>query len=462
VRFRPMQIGATFDIGFNSDPLTDQNFTSIDRAWHLGTDGIAYVFESGALILPTRAYTTNDIFEIRYDGKFVTYFINGVQWRTIADPAKTFFFDSSFFTPGGGADNVYFGALNPANSSPFVARGQCKVSDESITKVGGTSAWDSDVYSLEGYPTAHVSWKANQTNADLIIGLGVNPGQDSSYTSINFGMQCVSTTSLGAQEGNTFTPLGATYSTSDVLAVTCDGTTISYLKNGVVLRTKTLASVGLPNNTPVFMDSSFAAPNCGVNTLQFGPTTMLQLSDTSQIGLNAASGYVSLIQTGFSITQFITPSGVNASGFADTLQLAFIAGGNPIGVDITADLDFQETETNTGSVKGMFSMTVQVYRVLTTPGWTYAGAVPIGTVVDLKSILDATAQSSSHLWWVRQVITISATDSPAANSVYPYIYLLRLVYSQNGSGGSPFAGGNVIGGHFTANSVAAKIREYKR
>jgi hypothetical protein len=332
VRFRPTQTNVYLMVGLNSDPLTDESYTSLDHVWELSADGIAYIYEAGVLEQPTRAFTTNDIFEIRYDGKFVTYFISGVQWRTIADPGKAFFFDTSFYTPGAAIDNVYFGALNTASTSPFIARGQCKVSDENAMKVGGVFAWDSDVYSLEGYPSAHVSWKCTDITHDMMVGLGTKPGLDSSYSSIDFAWDCASngmaeTFLRGVPHAFSITP----YTPQSVFAVTYDQNTglVKWMKDGVVYDTAgDFTTAGLT----VFADSSFWSPGASLNSLQFGPTTNLKLTDTTQIGQNAATvvvnslifGPVNIYSAGTTITQIGTVSVAAMS--VDTTQVVTIVG----------------------------------------------------------------------------------------------------------------------------------------
>lgn len=282
-RCRPMQTNGDFMFGLNADPLTDQSYASLDHAWRFADDGNSYIYESGSIVQFVRVYTTNDIAEIRYDGKYAIYILSGVEYRRIPDPGKAFFFDCSFFTPGAGADNVYFGALNPANSSPFTVRGQCIVSDESFRKYGGVNAWDSDIFSLEGYPACHVSFKASQTNAGFMIGLGTSPGLNSSYTSINFAMYCADNGAVGAYENGVSKQAFGSYSISDVFAVTYDGSSVAYKINNVTVRTVALVGATL------FLDSSFAGPGAGANTVQYGPGAELQLADTAQLGLNSAT-----------------------------------------------------------------------------------------------------------------------------------------------------------------------------
>lgn len=452
VRCRPVQTNRGLMVGLNSDPQTDQSYVSIDHAWYISADGTAYIYESGVLIQPTRAYTTNDIFEIRYDGKFATYFINGVQWRTVADPGKAFFFDSSFSTPGAAIDNVYFGALNPANSSPFIARGQCKVSDESFTKVGGATAWDSDIYSLEGYPAAHISFKANQTNADFIIGFSISPGLDQSFASVNAGFDCVAGGTIRAVLGagaNIVT--GATYTTSDLLALTYDGITVTWLKNGVSIYSSTLAaSVGsalAPPNTPVFLDSSFFTPGAGANTVQFGPTTQFQLADTAQLGNNASGTVVSLTTNGVGSGSILKSSGTS---FVDLpVGSTVTAEGYPFGVDIQVDLQFRAFSGNT--TMGLSAYTLQIYR--TVGG---GGATAVGAPFDLHAVLvtePIIIVGGTNAWSGHQLATLSAVDVPPNGLVQ---YEIRLSWTTDAG-----SAGTVSGDYFAA-AGATKIREYKR
>lgn len=377
VRFRPLQLGLALDIGLNSDPLTDQNFTSIDHAWHLSPDGTAYVFESGALILPTRPYTTSDIFEIKYDGKYVTYFISGVQWRTVQDPRKVFFMDSSFFSPGAGVDNVYFGALNPANSSPFVARGQCTVSDENAMKVGGVNGWDSDVYSLEGYPTCHITFKANQTNALLAIGFSEAPGASQDANAIKFGFVLNTDGTYREILNGSIGGASGTYDTTTLFALTYDGGTILPLVNGVSIDPHGDSTT---QNRIYFMDSSFYSSGGGVNSLQFGPTTTLKLTDTSQIGSNATTTVL--------VSTVAGPTDARRDPPTDKVTVASISTVGPYVTDadivVTAQgfLDFKAgaslPEQCQGEIQNQAEFTA-------TSGSPYSGAILASTGAGLES-----------------------------------------------------------------------------
>lgn len=319
LRFTASQTNAYVAVGFNTNPTADQNYTGIPYAWMPQPDGNAYIYQSGNLVFSTGPYTTSTKFEIRYDGKYVTFYRDSVQWWTVAAPAKVFFLDSSFYTPGAAVDNVYFGALNPANSSPFIARGGCTVSDESAMKSGGVDGvYDSDMYSLEGFPTCHFSCKANQTNAYMMIGLTESPGGVQNYNDFKWGWYLKpdgTYIELNRPSGGGNPTLGGaigTYDKTTVFGVTYDGTTVNPTINGVNVDPHTdLSFIG----QTYFLHTVFFNLGSGFNTLQWGPTTQFQLADTTQIGQNAATEIYLASSNTASAFSVVGAGGHNPFGF---------------------------------------------------------------------------------------------------------------------------------------------------
>jgi hypothetical protein len=457
LRFRPMQGNgqADFFVGFNSDPLTDQSYTSLDLAWHIGNG--ADIWQSGHLILPTGTFDTNTIFEIRYDSKYATFLRNGVQWWTVAVPNKAFFFDSSFATPGAAIDNVYFGSLNPANSSPYLARGQCNVSDESFTKVGGASAWDSDIYSLEGYPTAHISFKANQTTAYFDIGFSINPGANQDYTSVGFGLYCTGAGTLSFQTGSSITNLSVPYTTSDLLALTYDGTNMTLLKNNSSIYTNTImGTIGVPAGTPVFLDSSFNTPGGGANTVQFGPTTQFQIADTFQVGLNAIS---TILSSSGGVSGSGTIATTSGSAFIDFFDVGIVTSGWVIAMDFQFDIQFRIFAGNSSpTIMGLSALSLQVVRYVAGAGAT-GSFTAVGASFDLFGVLQnvtALTVAGVPCYPARQLVTFSLTDVPPASAATTW-YGLRLSWTVNGASSA-----GTIKADYIAGAYAYKFREYKR
>ena len=94
--------------GLNSDPLTDNNFSSIDYAIYLDA-GTIRVYESGSFKSSHGTYTTSDIFYIIYDGSRVAYYKNDVRFKiTDVTPGTKLHLDSSYYNTNLGA-YLYFG-----------------------------------------------------------------------------------------------------------------------------------------------------------------------------------------------------------------------------------------------------------------------------------------------------------------------------------------------------------------
>lgn len=330
LRFNACQTNAAIMIGLNSDPLTNENFNTLDFSWYAGEDGNAYIYENGALVATVPGgYSTSTLFHIKYDGKYVTYLLDSVTWRTVPAPGKVLYFDCSFFTPGGAVQNVYFGLLNPASSSPFVVRGNCYVSGETfgkkITSNGGALGWsDSDIYSLEGYPTCHLSVKPNDTTGIYMIGLTTTPGVlPINYTNIAYAFELDAGAFLRIFESGTLVTTLGTYSAADVVSIVYDNAFIVYYWNNVAVR-----SVHAPGQV-LFLTGTFYQPGGGCNSVDFGPTPTVRITDTQQLGGNAATSVIVATLAGPFDTRRV-PTGVPGADAAN------IAGAITIGPYTTA------------------------------------------------------------------------------------------------------------------------------
>jgi hypothetical protein len=117
VGFQPLQTTAEFAIGLNTDPATDDGYTSLDYCWKFDGAGNAQPCESGTPQGSSFTYAANDVFQITYQGTTVTYLQNGTTQRTATVAANLqLWLDSAFKTVGGKATNVTFaGAGTGAN-----------------------------------------------------------------------------------------------------------------------------------------------------------------------------------------------------------------------------------------------------------------------------------------------------------------------------------------------------------
>ncbi len=96
--------------GLNSDPTTDESYTSLDYAWYLQSDATCYIYESGTSVASLGSWSTGDVFVVLYDGVHVSYYRNGALARvTNAAAGLTLFLDSSFYEVNTTLSNIRFG-----------------------------------------------------------------------------------------------------------------------------------------------------------------------------------------------------------------------------------------------------------------------------------------------------------------------------------------------------------------
>lgn len=268
--------------GLNSDPQLNLTYTSIDFAWNLSSVGTTFIYENGSPIDTYGPYTASTVFGITYDGETVRYLKDGIVVRATKALGRVLYFDSSFDTPFGKVTSVRFqsGTRVPTASS-FIARSSCVVAGDTIEKVGGIAAWNSDVYSLEGYTEgAFCSGRPGRIDCAFMIALNTDPTFDQSFSSLDYAWYC---TNLGTllihEDGTAVATLGA-YTTSTVLAIRHVGSMVQYIKDGVVVRSVTRASVA-----PLFFDCSMYDPGGRIEGLQFGPAGKSAESDPNAVFL---------------------------------------------------------------------------------------------------------------------------------------------------------------------------------
>jgi hypothetical protein len=284
---------ATLTLGLNSDPTTNQSWTSLDYAIETDAGGTYYWNQAG-VFTSLGTFSAGDSFSLRYDGQWVRGYRNGAIVKEVFDPGKVFFMDSSFLTPGGIATEVAFGPLSSATPSAFLARGRCKVSDTNVICQGGSVGRDSDFYSIAGFPTCHITFKMNTPPAgtapttDPVIGLAVDPISNISYPGIAYAFDVGNYGGGGSKtwqilESGSAPGVTGSYTEATVFAITYDGSNVLYMVNETVVRTVAVAGLTL------FAKGSFAYPGEGINSLRFGPTANISTIDTNQMNENSVT-----------------------------------------------------------------------------------------------------------------------------------------------------------------------------
>jgi hypothetical protein len=292
VTFRADQTNLNILVGLNSDPATDSNYTGIDYAWLVRTDATCDIYESGVLIGNFGAYTTSTVFEVRYNGRLIQYFKGGALVRQVPVQNLTLFMDSSFQAPGAQISALQFGPLNAVTPSPWIARGNCIAGVTTARKEGGSSAWDSDVYSIDSYPVCHIKFKPSGTS-HMMIGLSVDPVSSQSYEEIDFAWYVNNDGNVYIYEsGSLVGSSRGAYLSSTELAITYDGSDVRYYKDRVLIETTSASSLVL------YADSSFYDPDSAVDSFHFGPGTALEAVGTPGIEDGAATAIYSAQLTG--------------------------------------------------------------------------------------------------------------------------------------------------------------------
>ncbi len=87
--------------GLNTDPTTDNDFTSIDYTWHPAnhSNNALYIFENGVDLGIFGSYAIGDTLQIIYRNTKVQYLHNGVVKREVSGlaPNQTFWLDTSIY-----------------------------------------------------------------------------------------------------------------------------------------------------------------------------------------------------------------------------------------------------------------------------------------------------------------------------------------------------------------------------
>jgi len=105
--------------GLNTDQTADSNFTSIDYAMYLRSDGALWSYQNGGSSkVISNSYAAGDVLMVTYDGVNVRWLKNGIVLQTVtpASPITApLYFDSSFSHVGGKLSGVRFGPLSSSN-----------------------------------------------------------------------------------------------------------------------------------------------------------------------------------------------------------------------------------------------------------------------------------------------------------------------------------------------------------
>lgn len=181
-------------------------------------------------------------------------------------------------------------------SSAFTATATANMvwSGGTAAKVSGTTAWDGSVRSDQAYPGgAGCAWVADTANKGLMIALNSDPSTDAGFSTLDYALNLGGAGTLAIYEAGSSVGSFGAYAVGDVFAIIYNGETVTYYRNGSVLR-----SVAAPAGMLLYLDSSFNHVGGSVSNLTFYPQAargsdarLLQLTATSQVfQVNKAGG----------------------------------------------------------------------------------------------------------------------------------------------------------------------------
>jgi len=152
-----------------------------------------------------------------------------------------------------------------------------------MTKNTAGSGWfNARVYSSEGYTVpCYVSFKASQTNLQLMIALNSDPATGINYQNLDYAWFITGDATNNAQiyESNSAIGTFGTYTTSTVFEIIYDGANVNYYMDGVLKR-----SVARSSANALYLDSSFNDNTVAINSLSFGPLSQINRFSNYTIG----------------------------------------------------------------------------------------------------------------------------------------------------------------------------------
>jgi hypothetical protein len=197
---------------------------------------------------------------------------------------KTLYFKFTSFNVYGGAEQllsdvsaytyVVTGAMFkfPLSGGTFTIVPEGVVIDQeknTITKVTGGNAWNAEARSLESHTSgAYVSFQANQTSYDVMVGLNDDPeaGDAGDITNLNFAWYVRGDVLADIRLNGTQVAGPWAYTVNSVFVAAYDNTAVRFYQDGVLRHTEATSA-----NLKLFSDSAFFSQGAAIRNLKFGP-----------------------------------------------------------------------------------------------------------------------------------------------------------------------------------------------
>lgn len=305
ISFNPGTLTGAYYMGVTSNPATALTgaYAGVFAGWYChGDSSVTQAIFNVATYLSLATPALTDVLAITYDGFNVYWWRNGtIEMQQYWPTNVPLYLVGDFYEVGLKINNISFSPYGQLSPNPFVTGGNAVTHDSTASKIGGSNAWDSGVASINGYATCHVQGKLSAIGSavnDCFIGLTSTPQSLTAlgnYTYLNYTWHFNGSSGDWEiyESGTAVLTAIATAATTDLVAVTYSGSTITYLLNGVSKRTVSVSGLTL------FAGFDYYYANSpGTNSMSFGPGTTLDMLPTASLDIGAATGVNTVFTAG--------------------------------------------------------------------------------------------------------------------------------------------------------------------
>lgn len=167
-------------------------------------------------------------------------------------------------------DYGYTGNLNASAGPTLINSANCTITGSTVEKTSGGSGWTAGFHSKDSFSGgAYVSFVA-ATAGSYGVGLNDNPSSSASYEDIAYWCYLDFGGGIYRYVNGVGVATGYTWAVGDVLAVTYDGATARWFRNGAEIATYADSYTG-----PLYADGTFSTLNSAVTNVQFGPMSSI-------------------------------------------------------------------------------------------------------------------------------------------------------------------------------------------
>lgn len=368
------------------------------------------------------------------------------------------------------ADYVWSPYVGPPNFGLTALNSNAIVAGNKLIKVAGGSSWNASIHSTESYKGgATVSFVVDTGPHSFMVGLNTDPTTDADYTSIDFAIYIAGTTLQIYESGGMSHNLPGFVALNDRFAVTYNGKSVTYSKNGVIFYT---SLIPVPDDLTLFLDTTMltsgvqfgkilaftavgpagvdgAPGDDGADALDLAAAPASLVIPTSAIGVVTSGALPKTVQMTARLgATDVTGAATWPAAVVDSCVVTNLGGGAYRVDDITADTaSFEVTVTHASrSTKRK----VTLAKAKAGSDAQQARAISIGTPTG--SWATASGSALSLNLFPGTTVTLSLSAGYTATSPGSTRVMARLMYRNVTDGGAWTQAGADIVGSYASNS----------